>query len=222
MPPYPSQFLVEISPINEKRIYTKDGFIFQSGSTPSSQPVWSAMLSPHRSRILINLPMEGAPANILNKTDFASIYFPNWGAVKSQAMNNPVKPSAQNLPREGYTVYVSGADERGLSKMLAIAQNLRARFPRLHVSVRPHPQYNHAKMIVRSIGQAVGFNNFQKAKVCGDKLFIFITCAVSAETAQILTSILSIYNNISVAVQRENFMPTKELKTIVMHRLARK
>jgi hypothetical protein len=219
MQPSPSQFSVEVN-WNE-RTYTDDGFNIQSGPSPSAQPSWGAAVVPHYTKLAITLPLESAPASFLNKTDFSSIYYPNWEAVKSQAAPATVSPNPANLPQEGYIVRVSGADERGFSKMLALAQSLRNRFPRLRFTIKPHPQFNYAKMLVRSIGRAVGFNNFQKAKLCGDKVFLFVTCAVTADTAQTLTTIISLYHNISMSVQRENFLPSKQLKTVIIHRTAR-
>lgn len=219
MQPSPSQFSVEVN--WNKRTYTVDGFNIQSGPPPSAQPTWSAAVVPHNTKLTVTLPLESAPASFLNKTDFNSIYYPNWEAAKSQSTPAPVRPNPSVLPQEGYIAHVSGADERGLNKMLTLSQSLRNRFPRLRFSIKPHPQFNYARMVVLSIGRAVGFNNFQKVKLCGNNVFLFITCAMTMDTAQTLTTILSMYNSITMSVQRENVIPNKQLKTIIIHRTAR-
>jgi len=219
MYPSPSQFSVELH--WDERLYTVDGHRLLSGPAPAEAPTWAAAVAPHRTTLTISLPLESAPLSFINKTDFSSIYYPNWEAIKSQVSPADVEPDPSVLPSEGYIIRISGADERGFNKMLGLASALRTKFPRLKISIRPHPQFNLAKLLVRSIGRVVGFNNFQKAKVCGDKVFIFITCAVGMDTAQILTSIMSMYHNISMSIRRENFLPSKEVKVVVIHRTAR-
>jgi hypothetical protein len=217
MRPTPSRFAVEISR-QEDRTYTATTFTIQSGPTPSEQVQWAATINPPKSRTFVALPLESPPASFLNQLDFQTIYYPNWDAVRSQVAPLPVEPDPSALPREGYIVRLSGADVRGFSRMLNLAQTIRSRLPRLRFSIRPHPQFNLAKMLLRSIGSAVGFSNIHKIKVCGDRIFFFITCATTAETAQILTTITSIYQTVLLQLRREDFISEKVARTIIIHR----
>ena len=217
MRPTPSRFAVEISR-QKDRTYTATTFAIQSGPTPAEQVQWAAVINPPKSQIFVSLPLDSPPASFLNYLDFQTIYYPNWDAVRSQLDPLPVEPDPSTLPREGYVIRLSGADVRGFSRMLNLVQTVRSRLPRLRFSIRPHPQFNLAKMLLRSIGSSVGFNNIHKVKVCGDRIFFFITCATTAETAQILTTITSIYQTILLHLRREDFISEKTTKTIIIHR----
>lgn len=218
MRPTPSRFAVEISR-QEDRTYTATTFTIQSGPTPAEQIQWAAVINPPKSQILVSLPLDSPPASFLNYLDFQTIYYPNWDAVRSQVAPLPVEPDPSTLPREGYIIRLSGADVRGLSRMLNLTQTVRSRLPRLRFSIRPHPQFNLAKMLLRSIGSSVGFNNIHKIKVCGNKIFFFITCATTSETAQTLTNITSIYQTILLQLRREDFISEKVVRTIIIHRI---
>jgi len=186
--------------------------------TPAKNEKWCATSIPPQMEGALLIPLESAPVIRVRKSDLFVNYFPNWEAVRSQWVFPPVIPTSLSLPTEGYKITVAGMTMKSLDRMVSNANRLRTLFARSRMFTVMYSEQNLSKLLHIQLGTEFGFNNIGKIKVCGDTIFILLTCATTPNLGIVMHLVGERLRNALEILRRLVGLGAYQIKVIAIHR----